>query len=420
MNTTLRRSRTGLLALAAGLLLSACGQEEAAPQQSGETPPQPKPVTTLAPQDIPLDKSYPAQLRSDTEVTLVARVTGVLEQRLFEPGDIVEKGDSLYAIEPDLYQATVSQREADLASAQAELERARRDANRFQELLRQNSVSRQQADQAQADLNVARASVAQAEAALASARIDLDYADVTAPVSGAIGLSEVNVGNLASAGTELATITPVDPLEVRFQLPQQDAFTLRRQLGEQAPGEIAASLALPGVDEALEGRLEFLGSRVDERTSTVQAKATFDNPEGEVLPGQFVRVRLEGLKRFDVLAVPSIAVGQGLMGPQVFVLDEDDVARARTVDLGELAGPWQILTSGVEPGDRVMVGDPAGVQPGTPIAPQPFDGDARALIAQATGQSQDQPSGQGQGPAQGRDGAAGAERASPAEEDAAE
>lgn len=416
MNTTLKRSRAGLLALAAGLLLSACGQDEAAQQQAGggETPPQPKPVTTLAPQDIPLDKSYPAQLRSDTEVTLVARVTGVLEERLFEPGDIVEKGDSLFAIEPDVYQATVSQREADLASARAELQRARRDANRFQELLRQNSVSRQQADQAQADLNVARASVAQAEAALASARIDLDYADVTAPVGGAISLSEVNVGNLVSSGTELATITPVDPLEVRFQLPQQDAFTLRRQLGDHEPDEIAASLSLPGGQGTLEGHLEFLGSRVDEQTSTVQAKASFDNPEGEVLPGQFVRVRLEGLKRFDVLAVPEIAVGQGLMGPQVFVLDEDNVARARTVELGELAGPWQILNGGVEPGDRVMVGDPAGIQPGTPIDPQAFDGDAQALIAQATGQNQ------GQGAAPGGDSAPAAERDSPAEEDAAE
>ncbi|MCK2183748.1 efflux RND transporter periplasmic adaptor subunit [Halomonas getboli] len=422
MNITLQRSRAGLLALTAGLLLSACGQDEAAQSQGGgaETPAQPKPVATMAPQDIPLDKSYPAKLSSDTEVTLVARVSGVLEERLFEPGDIVEKGDSLYAIEPDVYQATVDERKADLASAQAEEARAQRDASRYQRLLNQNSVSRQEADQAQADLNVARASVAQAEAALANARIDLGYTDVTAPVSGAIGLSQVNVGNLVSSGTELATITPLDPLEVRFQLPQRDAFVLRQQLGGQSPETIAATLSLPSVGTTLEGHLEFLGSRVDNDTSTVQAKASFANPDGAVLPGQFVRIQLAGLKRFDVLAVPEIAIGQGLMGPQVFVLDEDDVARARTVELGELAGPWQILTGGVEPGDRVMVGDPAGVEPGTPIEPQPFDGDAQALIAQATGQRQGQASGQAQGAAQGSDSAPAAERASPAEEDAAE
>ncbi|MDR5867540.1 efflux RND transporter periplasmic adaptor subunit [Halomonas koreensis] len=386
MKTIIQRSRVALL-LATSLLLAACGQDEASQQsaaaQGGEPAAQAKPVMAMSRQDIPLDKSYPAKLRSENEVALVARVTGFLEARHFEPGDIVEQGESLYAIEPDLYQATVAQREADLESAKAELARARRDANRFQQLLSQNSVSRQQVDQAQAELDVARAGVAQAEAALASARIDLGYADVTAPVGGAIGLSRVNVGNLVSPGTELTTITPLDPLEVRFQLPQQDAFALRRQLGEASLADIGASLSLPGEGAALEGHLDFLGSRVDEATSTVQAKATFANPEGRVLPGQFVRVRLEGLKRFDVLAVPEIAMSQGLMGPQVFVLDEDDVARARPVELGELAGPWQILRGGVEPGERVVVGDPAGLSPGTPIQPRPFDGDAEALMAPA-------------------------------------
>ncbi|ATJ83507.1 efflux RND transporter periplasmic adaptor subunit [Halomonas beimenensis] len=398
MNTILQRTRVAL-ALAASLMLVACGQGEPPQQQAaaadaGQAPPQPKPVMTLARQDIPLDKSYPAKLRSENEVTLVARVTGFLEARRFEPGEVVEEGEALYAIEPDLYEATVAQREADLESAQAELARAQRDATRFRRLLNQNSVSRQQVDQAQADLDVARARVAQAEAALASARIDLGYAEVTAPVGGVIGLSRVNVGNLVSPGTELATITPLDPLEVRFQLPQEDAFALRRQLGNRAPTSIGASLSLPGSGGTLEGHLDFLGSRVDEATSTVQAKATFANPDGAVLPGQFVRVRLAGMQRFDVLAVPEIALTQGLMGPQVFVLDEDDVARARPVELGELAGPWQILRGGVEPGERVVVGDPAGLQPGTPIAPQAFDGDAEALMARNGGEAA---SGEGSG-----------------------
>lgn len=381
MTTFIKRGRGGLVALAAGLVLAACGQQESSEQQAsaqGEAPPTPKPVMEMTRQDLPLAKSYPSKLRSDDEVTLVARVTGFLEERHFEPGEMVEEGESLYSIEPDLYEAAVAQREADLESARAELARAQRDAARFQQLLSQNSVSRQQVDQAQAELNVARASVSQAEAALASARIDLGYADVTAPVAGMIGLSEVNLGNLVQPGTQLATITPLDPLEVRFQLPQEDAFALRQQLRDQPIDAITAWLELPGNadgdSDRLEGHLDFLGSRVDEATSTVQANATFANPDARVLPGQFVRVHLEGMKRFDVLAVPELAVTQGLMGPQVFVLDEDDKARARTVQLGEVAGAWQILRSGVEPGERVMVGDPAGLQPGTAIAPQPFEG----------------------------------------------
>jgi len=118
----------------------------------------------------------------------------------------------------------------------------------------------------------------------------------------------------------------------------------------------------------------------------VQASATFDNPDSQILPGQFVRVSLEGLKRFDVLAVPEIAIGQGLMGPQVFVLDEENIARARTVELAEVAGPWQILGAGVEPGERVIVGDPSGVEAGITIKPLPFDGDAEALMEEAMGE----------------------------------
>ncbi|QNI03603.1 efflux RND transporter periplasmic adaptor subunit [Halomonas sp. SH5A2] len=380
--------RSALMVIGASALLVACGQEEQAEQTEGqqqEPPPHPVEVTEAARQDLPLEKSYSSLLRSDDEVTLVARVTGYLQERHFEPGEFVEEDQLLYSIEPDVYRATVNQREADLQSARAEFSRAQRDAERFERLLNQNSVSRQDYDQARADLGVAQASVAQAEAALESAQIDLNYAEVTAPVAGMISLSEINVGNLVQPGTELATVTPLDPLEVRFQMPQNDAFALRRQLREgESVEDIRASLALPGRDggddQTLEGRLDYLGSRVSDRTSTVQASASFENPDGEILPGQFVRVSIEGLKRYGVYAVPEIAVTQGLMGPQVFVLDDDNRARSRTVSLGEVAGPWQILRDGLEEGDRVVVGDPTGIEPGMAIDPQPFDGDADQVV----------------------------------------
>src|SRR5690554_6891614 len=295
MKTAFQTGRALVLVLAASLLV-ACGSDE--PSQAGAGPgAQSLPsvttaVSTVMRQDIPLHKSYSSLLRSDNEVTLVARVTGVLETRQFEQGDWVEEGELLYTIEPELYQARVNEREADLKSAQAEL-------------------------------SVARARVAQAQAAVASARIDLDYTRVTAPVSGMVGLSRINLGNLVSQGAELVTITPLDPLEVRFQLPQKDAFELRKQLAAgQALEEIPASLQVAGENGSkgivLQGQMDFLGSRVDERTSTVQASVRFANPDVLVLPGQYVRVNIEGLKRFNVIAVPEIAVTQGLMGPQVF------------------------------------------------------------------------------------------------------
>ncbi|WP_304525057.1 efflux RND transporter periplasmic adaptor subunit [Halomonas sp. I5-271120] len=379
----MRPWRLALLGLGLAGLMAGCGSESGGQAQAAGSdqaaPATPGQVMSVERRDIALDKSYPSLLSSENEVTVVARVSGLLEARQFEPGDRVEKGDSLYTIEPATYQASVRSAEADLKSAKAERERAQRDADRYQRLLNQNSVSRQDYDDALADLQVARATVAQNEAALDSARIDLNYTDVEAPVSGAISLSEINVGNLVDPGTELATITPLDPLEVRFQLPQTDALALRRQRDDkEAP--IGATLSRPAEQgnaaQSLDGKLDFLGSRVSESTSTVEARAMFDNPEGSFLPGQFVRISLAGLKRYDVLAVPEIAVTEGLMGPQVFVLDDDNKARARTVELGETAGHWLIINSGLETGERVLASDPGGIQPGTTIEPQPFDGDA--------------------------------------------
>ncbi|MBA4501732.1 efflux RND transporter periplasmic adaptor subunit [Marinobacterium marinum] len=375
MKTLVTQGRVLFLSCMA-LMLTACGDEadQAAAGGARPLPPVMTDVSRIERQDIALNKTYSSLLRSDNEVTLVARVTGTLEARQFEQGDQVTKGQVLYTIEPEQYQAQVKQREADLQSARAELARAGRDAARYEQLLKRSSVSRQQYDQALAEQQVARARVAQVDAALSSARIDLGYTQVEAPVDGRIGLSQVNVGNLVSPGTELVTITPLDPLEVRFQMPQKDALELRDQLAQDDINQIHATLEVMGREGVpatqLKGGLDFLGVRVDTRTSTVQASASFANPDAKVLPGQFARVSIEGLKRYDVLAVPEVAITQGLMGPQVFVVDEEGKARARTVELGEVAGELQIILSGLEGGETVVSGDPSGIKPGTPIKPR--------------------------------------------------
>ena len=378
---------TALIALI--FLLAGCSSSDDNKQKQDDQGSQPASkkaqVMEMAKRNIDLEKSYSAKLGSEREVVVIARVSGMLEKRNFEPGDSVEQGTSLYAIEPVVYQTTVNQRKADVESAKAKQHRAQQDATRFQRLLKQNSVSRQDYDQAMAELQVSKANVSQAQAALESAQVNLDYTSVNAPVSGIISLSDVNVGNVVDAGTKLATITPMNPIEVRFQLPQQQAFDLRQQRSQQQ-GEITASLQFPDLQETdtppLEGKLDFLGSRVDQNTSTVQARAVFENPEDKFLPGQFVRVKLQGMQRFDVMAVPEIAVTQGLMGPQVFVLDDDNKARTRTITLGELAGLRQIITDGLEPGDRVIVSDPGGLKAGDPIDAQPYSGDPKDLSTQ--------------------------------------
>ncbi|WP_110668930.1 efflux RND transporter periplasmic adaptor subunit [Salinicola halophilus] len=371
-------------ALLLGLSLAACGgsddQQSAQGGGQQEPPPTKAEVIRIESRDISLAKEYPAQVRSDREVEVMGRVEGILEARHYREGSMVEKGDPLFTIEPAPYQATVEQREADVESAEAEQYRAQRDAERYKRLYNQNSVSQQQRDQALADLRTAQANVSQAQAALDSAEIDLGYTEVNAPVSGMISLSETNVGNLVQPPQELATITPLDPIEVRFSLPSGDAYALRQQRQQGNDEANAAVLTAPDTASAardplkLAGEIDFLGSRVDESTSTVQVEAVFDNPGGLFLPGQFVRVSLPKVKRFDVYAVPAIAVTEGLKGPQVFVVNGEGKAEARFVSLGEVAGDWQIIIDGLSPGDRVVASGIGSVSAGDKIDPQPFSG----------------------------------------------
>lgn len=369
------------------LVLAGCGEEESAQSQGQgggqQQPPLAAQVLEVQPRNLPVDKEYSALLRSEQQVTVMARVTGILEEKHYEEGAQVEKGQKLFTIEPTRYEATVRQRQADLQSAEAELYRAQRNWERFERLYAQDSVSQQQRDEALASLKTAQATVAQAEAALDDAQIDLNYTTVEAPVAGQIGLSEVNVGSLVQPPQELAIITPLQTVEARFALPPEDAAALRLQRRDPEAGDVTpvalADLTTNAEQNTLRGRLNYLGSSVDRTTGTVQVEATFDNPRSLFLPGQFIRVRLDGLVLPSVIAVPEIAVVEGREGPQVYVVDDNSEAKPVNVGLGERAGLWIVIESGLEPGQRVVVSNVASARPGHRIEPQPFDGDADAV-----------------------------------------
>ncbi|MFC0268486.1 efflux RND transporter periplasmic adaptor subunit [Kushneria aurantia] len=410
-------SRRWALPAACALLLSACsgGGEGQQGQQQGQQqqPPKQAEVLSVEPRDLELDKSYPAMVRSDRSVDLVARVDGYLESQNFEPGEMVEQGQTLFVIEQAPYEAAVAQARADVQSARASNTEAQRNYERYERLYNTGSISQQQLDQALSNRNTARAAVAQAQAALESAQIDLGYTEVTSPTEGYVSLNQVNVGNYVPVQTLLASVTPVDPLEVRFALPQDDAFALRRQRGMQDAPQIVPELDFPfetgGMKDrsALTGDLNFLGSQVDQSTSTISARAVFDNPGQLFLPGQFVRVRLRNLMRFNVIAVPEIAVTEGLKGPQVMVLSDDNTAQNRFVSLGAQARGWVIITDGLQSGERVIVSNIGGISTGNTIDPQPFNGLEDQMPQDESGSSAGQDGGSGQGGGSGQQGSSG-------------
>ena len=332
-------------------------------------------VMALTHRTLTLNRSYPAKLRSAATVKVVARIKGFLRKRYYTVGSRVSKGQKLYSIEPAPYKAQLEQKKANLASAKATLYKARRSWKRISTLYQRHVVSRQKRDNAKAGLDTAKASVKQAKAALAQARINYGYTQVTAPVAGMASLSRVNPGNLVQPGEQLATITPLTPIQARFSMPPRDAAALRAQRRQHQRPQVSAMLKTRA-GKKVTGRVDFLGSRISRKTSTVQARATFNNPHAVFLPGQFVRVTLQHLRLPHVLAVPQVAVTEGQQGPQIYILGKHNKVSPKNVDLGaQTPGHWIIIKSGAKAGTRVVVNHVAAIKPGMKVKPQPFKGE---------------------------------------------
>lgn len=362
--------------MVAAIGLAGCGSGGAggATRANDKRGAQPAQVLKVSPRTLTLTKSYPTLLRSPQQVKVVARVGGFLEKRYYTEGSYVKKGQKLFTVEPAPYKAQVKQRKANLASAKAKEHKAALDWKRMSTLYARHATSRQQRDNAHANLEMARAAEQQARAALDQARIKLGYTQVTAPVAGMASLSKVNVGDLVQASQALATITPLDPVEARFSMSVKDTTALRLQRRSGGGPRVDAVLRSSG-GRILTGKVNFLGSKVNTQTGTVQARAAFHNPQGEFLPGEFVRVELRHLRLPHVLAVPQMAVTEGQEGPELYVLGKHNKAQPRNVDLGaQTPKHWVIVKSGIKAGDRVVVNHLAQIHAGLKVKPQAFKG----------------------------------------------
>lgn len=367
------------LVLLAVLALSACGQEE---MQSGGGAPPPPSVTVMevSPETVQESGEYAGRVRGSRQVEVRAQVGGILEERLYEEGQEVEQGDPMFRIEQEPFEIAVQRAEAERADARANLNQAEREWRRVSGLYEQNAVSERERDQALSQLELAQAHFALAEAGVAQAKLELSYTLVRAPISGVTGLETLSEGSLIDRGTLLTSVTQQDPVYVYFALPQTDAAAQRLARSAMANSDdegarFPAELLLPdGTVYEQEGAVDFTDSTIDPRTGNVSARAVFPNPERGVIPGQFVRVRVGIQQLEDVFAVDQQAVGQGPEGPQVFVVDGEDTAHARPVQLGPVVDGKQVVREGLETGDRLVVNGQVALQDGIKVAPQARNG----------------------------------------------
>lgn len=363
------------LALCAGLALSGCqrGGEHGAP--AGGMPPAMVSVITAQPETVPVDFEYTGQTVGVRDVEIRARVTGILQKRLYAEGRPVAAGAPMFQIDPAPFQAALDKVEAELARAEAELERARREAARLKPLAEARAISRKELDDAVSAEAIAAAQVLAARAQVSEARLNLGYTRVEAPISGLSGRAQKSEGSLVSGveATLLTTVSQLDPIQVLFGIAEGDRLKLdaevaagRLRLPANGRFEVAIRLA-DGSLHGKRGHLDFSDHRVHPETGTLEGRAELPNPGGRLSPGQFVRVILSGATRPDAILVPQRAVMEGPAGKFVYVIGAEDKAEPRPVEVGDWHGDRWLIHGGLRAGDRVIVDGALKVMPGAPV-----------------------------------------------------
>lgn len=369
------------------LLLAACGKGDGGAGASGPGGARPAPevgVVTVQLGDVGLLTELPGRLEASRVAQVRARAAGIVQKRVFREGSDVKAGQSLFVIDAAPYAAALQSAQAALARSQANLTQAAALAKRYVPLVAANAVSQQEYANAVAADKQAQADVAVSQAAVQTARINLNYANVTAPISGRIGRALVTEGALVGQGeaTPLAVIQQINPMYVNFTQSAADVMKLRAALADgqfkQASGDDAASVRVvleDGTTYAQPGRLLFSDLTVDSTTGQISLRAEVPNPSGTLLPGLYVRVQLEQAQASNAITLPQQAVTRGAQGDTVLVVGADGQVAKRTVQLGSSKGAQWVVLDGLKAGEQVMVDGFQKLQmmpPGTPVKAVPW------------------------------------------------
>lgn len=386
----MRLTRPFVIATMSSLLvLAGCQKEEQGQGAGGFPPPQVAVITTVA-ETVPIINELPGRIAATRVAEVRPRVSGIVVERVFQQGSMVKEGDVLYRIDSKPFQVLVESAEGTLRRAKAVQLQARQAADRQEQLKKSNVASAQQYDDAVALLAQADADVAIAQAGLATAQLNLEYADVKAPISGRIGRALITEGALVSStGTEaLATIQQLDPVYADFTQSATDLIRLRKALVE---GDLidnnAADVRLlldDGSAYPQPGRLLFSEAAVDASTGQVTLRGEFPNPDNDLLPGMYVRVQIEQGAEKGVVLVPQQAVQRDSAGNSlVYVVSADNKAGMRPVRIGRADGTRWVITDGLKDGEKVIVEGFQKVQPGGEVVPAEWKPDAVAPEAGA-------------------------------------
>ena len=374
---------------AMALLLAACGQPAAPPAP----PPPSVGYITVNEQSVTLTNQLPGRTSAYETSQVRPQVNGLIEARLFTEGDVVSKGQALYRIDSQPYQAQVANARAALAKARAAIASSAALSRRYGELVKINAISKQDYENAQTTAAQAQADVAAQQAALKTAQIDLSRTTVRAPITGRIGRSTYTTGALVTASQTdpLATIQRLDPIYVDITQSSSDLLKLRQQIlaGQVArDGNARVRLLLEdGTNYGPQGTLRFADVTVDPTTGSQVIRALFPNPNGLLLPGMFVRAQLVEGTQAQAMLIPQRAVSRDERGnATVMVVGKDNKVEPRTLQTNRTLGDNWLVTAGVKPGDKVIVEGGGMLRPGTAVTPAPWNPNAKPAAAQPQAQ----------------------------------
>lgn len=339
----------------------------------------PVPVAVIEEREVVTWDEFSGRLEAVERVDVRSRAAGAVKSVHFTEGALVKRGDLLVTIDPDPYAAEVDRAQAQLVAAQSRLSYAKIERERAERLWGERFIARTQVD---GRLNVeqeADANVRATQAALQSARLNLGYTEVRAPVSGRVGRLEITVGNIVAAGPSapvLTTLVSVNPIYASFEA---DEHVVLRALQYGKQGIAVEAETVTNGAKQLRGRLQLIDNQVNTRSGTVRVRAVFDNKEGSLIPGQYVKIRMGRAKAEPALLVSERAIGTDQSKRFVIVVGPDDKAIWREVTLGGTANGQRIVSSGLEAGERVVVDGLQRVRPGMQLAPQPAESASQSI-----------------------------------------